>query len=56
MATLFHVPVGLVGLHLVLNGLMGLLLGWMAVPVILIALSCKPCSSSSGGYVRGEMS
>src|SRR4030042_857248 len=37
VASLIHVPVGPVGLHLVLNGLMGLLLGWPAVPAILLS-------------------
>src|SRR5512147_1129646 len=32
VASLIHVPIGPVGAHLVLNGLMGLLLGWVAVP------------------------
>jgi cobalt/nickel transport system permease protein len=49
VATLIHVPVGLVGLHLVLNGLMGLLLGWMAVPAILIALFLQALLFQFGG-------
>ena len=49
VATLIHVPVGPVGLHLVLNGLMGLLLGWMAVPAILIALFLQALLFQFGG-------
>ncbi|MFH1019312.1 MAG: cobalt transporter CbiM, partial [Pseudomonadota bacterium] len=43
------VPVGPVGLHLVLNGLMGLLLGWVAVPAILIALFLQALLFQFGG-------
>jgi cobalt/nickel transport system permease protein len=49
VATLIHVPVGPVGAHLVLNGLMGLLLGWMAVPAILIALFLQALLFQFGG-------
>lgn len=49
VATLIHVPVGPVGLHLVLNGLMGALLGWMAVPAILIALFLQALLFQFGG-------
>ncbi len=49
VATLIHVPVGPVGLHLVLNGLMGLLLGWTAVPAILIALFLQALLFQFGG-------
>jgi ABC-type Co2+ transport system permease subunit len=38
VASLIHVPVGPVGLHLVLNGLMGLLLGWLATAMLLSGL------------------
>jgi len=49
VASLIHVPVGPVGLHLVLNGLMGLLLGWLAVPAILIALFLQALLFQFGG-------
>jgi len=49
VATLIHVPVGPVGLHLVLNGLMGLLLGWLAFPAILIALFLQALLFQFGG-------
>ena len=49
VASLIHVPIGPVSLHLVLNGLMGLLLGWMAVPAILIALFLQALLFQFGG-------
>lgn len=49
VASLIHVPVGPVGAHLVLNGLMGLLLGWMAFPAILIALLLQALLFQFGG-------
>jgi cobalt/nickel transport system permease protein len=49
VASLIHVPVGPVGLHLVLNGLMGLLLGWLAVPAILVALFLQALLFQFGG-------
>jgi len=38
VASLIHVPIGPVSVHLVLNGLMGLLLGWASFPANLVAL------------------
>jgi cobalt/nickel transport system permease protein len=49
VASLIRVPVGPVGLHLVLNGLLGLLLGWAAVPAILIALVLQALLFQFGG-------
>jgi cobalt/nickel transport system permease protein len=49
VASLIHVPVGPVGLHLVLNGLMGLLLGWLAFPAILVALFLQALLFQFGG-------
>lgn len=49
VASLIHVPVGPVGLHLVLNGLMGLLLGWLAFPAILIGLFLQALLFQFGG-------
>jgi cobalt/nickel transport system permease protein len=49
VASLIHVPVGPVGAHLVLNGLMGLLLGWLAFPAILIALFLQALLFQFGG-------
>jgi len=41
VASLIHVPLGGASVHLVLNGLMGLVLGWAAFPAILIALTLQ---------------
>jgi cobalt/nickel transport system permease protein len=38
VASLVHVPVGLTSVHLVLNGLAGLVLGWAVFPVVFVAL------------------
>ena len=38
VASLIHVPIGPSNAHLILNGLMGILLGWAAFPAILVAL------------------
>jgi cobalt/nickel transport system permease protein len=38
VASLIHVNIGPSSVHLVLNGLVGLLLGWAAFPAILVAL------------------
>ena len=38
VASLIHVPIGPSNAHLILNGLVGILLGWAAIPAILVAL------------------
>ena len=38
VASLIHVPIGPSNVHLILNGIVGLLLGWTAFPAILVAL------------------
>ena len=38
VASLIHVPLGPTAVHLTLNGLMGLILGWAAFPAIFVAL------------------
>ena len=45
-----HVPVGLGSVHLILNGLIGLLLGWLAFPVIFVALVLQALLFSFGGF------
>lgn len=49
VASLIHVPIGPSNVHLVLNGLMGLLLGWFAFPAILIALFLQALLFQFGG-------
>ena len=49
VASLVHVPVGPANVHLVLNGLVGLFLGWGAFPVILTALILQAVFFQFGG-------
>jgi cobalt/nickel transport system permease protein len=49
IASLVHVPLGPVSVHLILNGLVGLLLGWAAFPVILVALALQAVFFQFGG-------
>lgn len=50
VASLIHVPVGPSAAHLVLNGLLGIILGWMAFPSILVALSMQALLFQFGGF------
>lgn len=49
VASLIHVPVGPSSAHLVLNGMMGILLGWAAFPALLIALLLQAVLFGFGG-------
>lgn len=49
VASLIHVPIGPSSVHLVLNGLLGVLLGWMAFPAILVALTLHAVLFQFGG-------
>lgn len=49
VASLIHVPIGLASIHLVLNGIVGLILGWGAFPVILVALVLQALFFQFGG-------
>lgn len=49
VASLIHLPVGPTSVHLVLSGLVGLLLGWMAFPAILVALLLQAILFQFGG-------
>lgn len=48
-ATLVHLPVPPVSVHLMLNGLTGVLLGWFAFPAILVALALQAVMFGHGG-------
>lgn len=50
VASLIHIPVGPSSVHLVLNGLVGVLLGWMSFPSILVALSLQALLFQFGGF------
>ena len=49
VASLIHVPLGPTNAHLILNGLVGLLLGWAAFPAILVALVLQAVFFQYGG-------
>jgi len=49
VASLIHVPVGPANVHLILNGLCGLLLGWAAFPAILVGLLLQAVLFQFGG-------
>jgi len=49
VASLIHINVGPSSAHLILNGLLGLLLGWAAVPAILVALILQSVFFQFGG-------
>jgi len=49
VASLIHVPLGPTSVHLIMNGLVGLLLGWAAFPAILVALALQAVFFQFGG-------
>ena len=49
VSSLISVPLGPSSVHLLLNGLMGLLLGWTAVPALLVALVLQLVFFGHGG-------
>jgi cobalt/nickel transport system permease protein len=49
VASLIHVPIGPSSVHLLLNGIIGLLLGWAAFPAILVALTLQSILFQFGG-------
>jgi cobalt/nickel transport system permease protein len=49
VASLIHVPIGPSSVHLILNGINGLLLGWMSFPSILVALALQAILFQFGG-------
>lgn len=49
VASLVHVPIGPSNAHLIMNGIIGLLLGWGAFPVILVALLLQGIFFQYGG-------
>ncbi|EDQ00175.1 cobalt transporter CbiM [Shewanella benthica] len=51
VASLIHIPLGPSSVHLIFNGLIGLLLGWLAFPVMLIALILQALFFGFGGIV-----
>lgn len=49
IASLIHVPVGPSSVHLIMNGLIGLALGWAAFPALLVALLLQAVFFGFGG-------
>ncbi|MFO7965772.1 MAG: cobalt transporter CbiM [Desulfobacterales bacterium] len=49
VASLIHIPIGPANAHLILNGIVGLLLGWGAFPAILVALTLQAVLFQFGG-------
>jgi len=50
VASLIHIPIGPASVHLILNGLMGLFLGWVAFPAILVSLTLQAMLFQYGGF------
>jgi cobalt/nickel transport system permease protein len=51
LASLVSVPLGPASVHLIFNGLMGLVLGWVAVPAILVGLLLQALFFGHGGLL-----
>ena len=49
VASLIHLPVGPSSVHLILNGMLGLILGWKAFPSILVGLALQALLFQFGG-------
>ena len=49
VASLIHVPIGPSSVHLLMNGIVGLLLGWAAFPAILVGLALQEMFFQFGG-------
>ncbi len=49
VASLIHIPIGPTSAHLVLNGLVGMLLGWAAFPSIFVGLVLQALLFQFGG-------
>lgn len=50
LATLIHIPIGPGNAHLILNGLLGILLGWAVFPSLLVALTLQAMLFQYGGF------
>lgn len=50
IASLIHIPIGPTAAHLILNGLVGLLLGWAAFVAIFLGLSLQALFFQFGGF------
>ncbi len=50
VASLIHIPIGFASIHLTLNGMLGLFLGWKAFPAILVGLFLQALMFQFGGF------
>ncbi|MBK1693916.1 cobalamin biosynthesis protein CbiM [Chromatium weissei] len=51
VSSLVTIPIGPTSVHLLLNGLMGLLLGWTAIPALFVALLLQAAFFGYGGIL-----
>lgn len=51
VASYIHLPVGFSSVHLILNGLIGVALGWAAFPALLVALFLQAVFFGFGGFL-----
>ena len=49
VASLIHIPIGPASVHLILNGMLGLFLGWKVFPAILVGLALQAFLFQFGG-------
>ena len=49
VASIIHLPIGPASVHLILNGMLGLILGWKAFPAILVGLALQALLFQFGG-------
>lgn len=49
VGSLINIPVGYTNIHLVLNGMIGILMGWSAFPIMLVALLLQALFFQFGG-------
>lgn len=49
VGSLIHIPLGPASVHLILNGLLGVVLGWAAFPAILVGLTLQALFFGAGG-------
>ncbi len=49
VASLIHVPIGPASVHIVLNGISGILLGWLSFPSLFVALTLQAILFQFGG-------
>ncbi|MBI3772941.1 MAG: cobalt transporter CbiM [Gammaproteobacteria bacterium] len=53
VANLIHIPLGATSVHLILNGLVGIILGWRAFPAIMLAVVLHAMLGHGGVSVIG---